>query len=136
MNPDIRLYRESDQRAVVELWGEALPDSSPHNEPAAIIRAKVAHSRELFLVAEAVAGTILGGYDGHRGWLYSVAVAEPYRRKGVGSALVRRMEVLLADLGCAKANLQVRACNAEVVAFYGRLGYCVEERVSMGKRLY
>ena len=53
-----------------------------------------------------------------------------------GTALLRRLEEALAARGCLKVNLQVRASNAGVVAFYERLGYAVEQRVSMGKRLY
>jgi ribosomal protein S18 acetylase RimI-like enzyme len=78
----------------------------------------------------------MGGYDGHRGWVYSVAVRPQHRRRGIGRALLARLEAALIERGCLKVNLQVRASNAEVIAFYERLGYVVEERVSMGKRLY
>jgi ribosomal protein S18 acetylase RimI-like enzyme len=57
------------------------------------------------------------------------------QRRGIGSALVQRVENALVTLGCPKLNLQVRAPNPDIVAFYRRLGYLVEERVSMGKRL-
>ena len=135
----IRLYQEADQVAVISLWRAALPDSAPHNDPATTIRKKREVGDDLFFVAEVegqVAGTVMGGYDGHRGWVYSVAVAEPHRRRGIGGALVRHLEAAFAERGCMKVNLQVRASNAEVVAFYEVLGYGVEERVSMGKRLY
>ena len=55
--------------------------------------------------------------------------------QGVGRRMVERAETDLAELGCPKVNLQVRSTNAQVAAFYVRLGYQVEERVSMGKRL-
>ena len=135
----IRLYREADQAAVVALWRAALPDSAPHNDPATAILKKQEVGGDLFFVAEVegeLAGTVMGGYDGHRGWVYSVAVAESHRRRGIGGELVRRLEAALAERGCMKVNLQVRSSNAEVVAFYKVLGYGVEERVSMGKRLY
>ena len=135
----IRTYHDSDEAAVVALWNETLPDSAPHNDPAASIHRKVAVDRELFLVADiegAIVGTVMGGYDGHRGWIYSVAVDRRHRRRGIGGALIRRLEAALAELGCPKVNLQVRTSNAEVVAFYAELGYAVEERISMGKRLY
>jgi ribosomal protein S18 acetylase RimI-like enzyme len=134
----IRPYQDADEPAVIALWAEALPDPAPHNDPAASIRRKLAIDRELFLVAVldgVVAGTVLGGYDGHRGWVYAVAVGPPHRRKGVGTALVRRLEAALAERSCPKVNLQVRASNAAVVGFYERLGYVVEERISMGKPL-
>lgn len=78
----------------------------------------------------------MGGYDGHRGWIYAVAVSPDRQRGGVASALLRHLEAALERRGCLKVNLQVRATNAQVIAFYEALGYEVEERVSMGKRLY
>ena len=134
----IRPYDSADESQVVALWNAALPDSAPHNEPARVIRQKLAVDRELFLVAEdsgRIIGTAMGGYDGHRGWIYSVAVDSSARRQGVGRALLQALERLLGKRGCLKVNLQVRASNAGVVDFYRRLGYTVEERVSMGKRL-
>jgi ribosomal protein S18 acetylase RimI-like enzyme len=135
----IRPYEETDEPAVVALWNEVLPDAAPHNDPATTIRKKLAVQRELFFVGlldGVVVGTVMGGYDGHRGWVYAVAVRPSCRRRGVGTALLRRLEAALAERGCLKVNLQVRAGNADAVAFYDRLGYSVEERVSMGKRLY
>jgi ribosomal protein S18 acetylase RimI-like enzyme len=135
----VRPYDDSDEAAVIALWNEVLPDNAPHNDPATAIRNKLAVERDLFFVAVeggAAVGTVLGGYDGHRGWVYSLAVRPQCQRRGVGSALVRRLEQALAGRGCLKVNLQVRASNAGVVAFYEKLGYAVEPRVSMGKRLY
>ena len=134
----LRTYHESDEPAVVALWEAVFGYREPHNDPAGSIRRKLAAGRELFLVAEVdgvVAGTVMGGYDGHRGWIYSVAVAPEYQRRGIATALIRRLEADLAGLGCLKVNLQVRASNAGVVAFYETLGFRVEERVSMGKVL-
>ena len=135
----IRPYEDADEPAVIALWREALPIFAPHHDPATSIRNKLAVERDLFfvaVVAGAVVGTVMGGYDGHRGWVYSVAVKMEHRRAGVGTALLRRLEQALVERGCLKVNLQVRASNAEVVAFYKKLGYAVEELISMGKRLY
>jgi ribosomal protein S18 acetylase RimI-like enzyme len=135
----IRPYEDTDESAFIDLWNEVLPDAAPHNDPATTIRKKLAVERELFFVAVsdgAVVGTVMGGYDGHRGWVYAVAVRPSFRRRGIGAALIRRLEAALAGRGCLKVNLQVRASNAAAVAFYERLGYAVEERVSMDKRLY
>ena len=77
----------------------------------------------------------MAGYDGHRGWLYAVAVLPAYRRDGIASALIREAERRLLALGCPKINLQVVAANASTAAFYEKLGYAVEERISMGKPL-
>jgi ribosomal protein S18 acetylase RimI-like enzyme len=136
---EIRPYDSRDENAVVALWNEVLPDSAPHNNPATAIRQKLAFERDLFFVAEIggdVVGTVMGGYDGHRGWIYSVAVLPAYRHRGIASALIRRLEAALIERGCLKVNLQVRASNTGVIAFYERLDYSVEDRVSMGKRLY
>src|SRR5215467_14001929 len=94
----IRPYEDQDERQVIALWGEILPDSAPHNEPATALRQKLAVERDLLFVAVsdgAVIGTVMGGYDGHRGWVYSVAVPPAERRKGVGTALLRRLEEAL-----------------------------------------
>lgn len=135
---EIRSYSESDEAAVAALWREVFPDAPAWNHPETDIRRKLAVQRELFLVATIegqVVGTAMGGYDGHRGWVYYVVVSPQHRRQRIGTALMREVERRLARLGCPKVNLQVRASNHEVVAFYQRLGYAVEDRVSMGKRL-
>jgi ribosomal protein S18 acetylase RimI-like enzyme len=75
------------------------------------------------------------GYDGHRGWLYSLAVHPSSRNNGHGTRLVRHAEAALAERGCLKVNLQILETNRSVVQFYRRLGYCAEPRISMGRRL-
>lgn len=138
MEYEIRPYRESDEEGVVGLWNEVFPDQPPRNDPRASIRRKLAVQRELFFVATAageILGTAMAGYDGHRGWVYSVATRPELRAKGIGRALMERVERELTSLGCPKLNLQVVSSNRGVVAFYERLGYSVEERVSMGKVL-
>ncbi|MBU0494694.1 MAG: GNAT family acetyltransferase [Chloroflexi bacterium] len=135
---EIRAYLESDEAAVAALWREVFPGSPAWNHPETDIQRKLAVQRELFLVAllgSEIVGTAMAGYDGHRGWVYYVAVSPGHRRQGIGSALMRAVEHRLAAAGCPKLNLQVRATNHAVVAFYEQLGYQVEERVSMGKRL-
>ena len=134
----IQPYQEEDQDAVTALWREVFPGSPSWNHPETDIQRKLAVQRELFLVAMLegqLVGTAMAGYDGHRGWVYYVAVSPRLRRQGIGSALMKDVETRLAKIGCPKLNLQVRATNQEVVAFYQKLGYAVEPRVSMGKRL-
>jgi ribosomal protein S18 acetylase RimI-like enzyme len=136
--PVVRAFRETDRAAVVELWEEAFPGDPPWNQPAAMIDRKLGVQPELLLVAELdgrVVGAAMAGFDGVRGWLHHVAVKRRCRRGGIGRALVVAAEERLRAIGCPKLNLQVRADNAEVVAFYRALGYAVEERVSLGKRL-
>ena len=135
---DIRPFHESDEADVIALWTDMFGYTAPHNDPATVIRHKLAVQRELFFVAtldDRLVGTIMGGYDGHRGWIYSLAVGPEVRRRGIGTALMRHVERELAGRGCPKVNLQVLASNAATVAFYEKLGYSVEERVSMGKLL-
>jgi ribosomal protein S18 acetylase RimI-like enzyme len=134
----VRPYDEADEAAVVALWREVFPDSPPWNDPARDIERKLSVQPELFFIARQggeLAGTAMCGYDGHRGWVYYVAVSPRHRRLGVGSQLMSRVEDELRRLGCAKLNLQVRFGNDDAVAFYRSLGYDVEDRVSMGKRL-
>src|SRR5262245_25161549 len=123
---------------VKTLWQEAFPDDPPWNKAEVAIPAKLVVQPQLFLVAldgDLVIGSVMAGYDGHRGWLYAVAVLNARRRQGIGAALVRGAEDCLRSMGCSKINLQVRARNAVVIEFYKRLGYMIEERTSMGKRL-
>jgi ribosomal protein S18 acetylase RimI-like enzyme len=137
-NVEIRVYRESDEKAVVALWTDVFKKTEPRNEPHFVIAKKLATQPELFFVAlddGSVVGTAMGGFDGHRGWIYTVAVRPDLRRLGIGTALVRRVESALAALGCPKVNLQVLGSNVAVVAFYERLGFAVGDRVSMGKSL-
>ncbi|MCF5723249.1 GNAT family acetyltransferase [Pseudomonas syringae] len=132
-------YRDRQHRTqVVALWQEAFGYDTAHNMPTLAIDKKLAVNDGLFFVAtdkKAVIGTILAGYDGHRGWLYSVAVHADYRRHGLGSSLVRHAEQALTALGCMKINLQITSGNDAVTGFYEALGYGVEPRISMGKKI-
>ena len=135
---DIRPYESKDHAPVVALWNEVFPDDPPWNEPASMIRRKLTVQPELFLVAhvnDQVVGTVLAGFDGVRGWVHHLAVHGSCRRQGIASLLMTAAEKGLAALGCPKVNLQVRATNEGVVAFYRALGYQLEERLSMGRAL-
>jgi hypothetical protein len=135
---EIRAYTENDQNAVAALWRAVFPGSLAWNRPESDIQRKLAVQPDLFLVAmldEALVGTAMAGYDGHCGWVYYVAVSAGCRRQGIGTALMKTVEARLAQHGCPKLNLQVRADNQEVVSFYQKLGYQVEQRISMAKRL-
>lgn len=121
------------------LWREVLPDDAPHNEPASSIARKVRADDGLFFVAEVdstVVGTVMAGYDGHRGWIYSLAVNPAYQRQGIATALMRQAEKALRNRGCPKVNLQIVSSNSDIAKFYETLGFALEDRVSMGKRLY
>lgn len=133
----IRQYEDSTDRAqVIELWRTVFGYETAHNEPSLAISKKVATNDGMFFVATEglnIIGTVMAGYDGHRGWLYAVAIHPEQRRSGLGSRLVRFAEVALSGVGCMKINLQLLATNEATAAFYKSLGYSVEPRVSMGK---
>ena len=132
-------YRADHFAGIDRLWRIVFPDDPPRNRAELTIPAKLALEDELLLVAEAeaakVVGTIMAGWDGHRGWLYAVAVDPDAQRQGVGRALVAAALDRLAARGCGKVNLQIRAGNTAVVAFYERLGFAVEPRTSMGRTI-
>ncbi len=135
----IRAFQDADQSAVIALWAKVLADSAPHNDPRLSLQKKLDVDPDLLLIAEdagQIIGAAMGGYDGHRGWIYSVAVEPNIRRQGIGSALIQALEALLKQRGCLKVNLQVRSSNSGVIPFYESLGFHVEEHVSLGKRLY
>jgi ribosomal protein S18 acetylase RimI-like enzyme len=138
MDLEIRSYKDEDEPAVIDLWRRVFPDAPPHNDPAGDIRRKLLVQPELFLVAldgQRLVGTAMSGFDGHRGWVYYLAVLPEHRRRGVGRALMQRIETELAARGCSKINLQVRSTNRRAADFYRHLGYQVEDRISMGKKL-
>lgn len=134
---EIRLFQPSDGEAVVQLW----KDCSlvvPWNDPDRDIRRKLAIQPELFLVGELageIVGSVMAGYDGHRGWLNYLAVAPPFRRCGIGRSLVKEAEARLRAMGCPKINIQIRAGNAPVIEFYKKVGFKPDDVVSMGLRL-
>jgi len=134
---EIRAFRPSDEAVVIALWQEA-GLTRPWNDPHADIARKLTAQPELFLVSEvdgALVGTAMVGFDGHRGWVYYLAVASAYRKQSIGRALMTEAERLLSALGCPKLNLLVRSSNAEVLAFYASLDYVQDDVVSLGKRL-
>jgi len=134
---EIRKFRKDDRKQVIALWKAVFPDDPPHNEPDKVIAAKIAIDDLIFVAVEKgkILGTAMAGYDGHRGWLYSVAVDPKLRRSGIGRSLVNCAVDALAKLGCVKVNLQVRSTNSQVVAFYKAIGFAMEQRISMGKLL-
>lgn len=138
--PHIREYLDTTDRAqLVDLWRTVFGYETAHNDPALAIARKLEADDHLLFVAELdgrVIGSAMAGYDGHRGWLYAVAVKPEHRRAGLGSRLVRHAERALAAAGCLKINLQLLAVNEATAAFYQAMGYVIEARVSMGKVLH
>jgi ribosomal protein S18 acetylase RimI-like enzyme len=139
MGVDIVPFDNGQHRGqVVNLWKRVFGYPDQRNEPSLVIDKKVAVSDGLFFVAmdeDQVLGTIMAGYDGHRGWVYSMAVVPERRREGIGTRLLEHAEAELRDLGCVKINLQIFGSNEPVKGFYLENGYNVEDRTSMGKEI-
>lgn len=133
----IRPFAVTDTDEVVTLWEEC-GLVRPWNDPRKDIERKLRVQPELFLVAQdgtEVVGSVMAGFDGHRGWIYYLAVAASHQRLSLGRALMQQAEKSLVELGCPKVNLMVRSTNEAVIGFYRRLGYEQDDVVSMGKRL-
>jgi ribosomal protein S18 acetylase RimI-like enzyme len=126
-----------DAAAVIALW-EACGLTRPWNPPAADFARAVAGPSSAVLVrraGEAIAGSVMVGHDGHRGWVYYLAVAPNARRGGVGRALMAAAESWLRARDVPKIQLMVRQGNADATAFYAALGYAVQPVTVMGRML-
>jgi ribosomal protein S18 acetylase RimI-like enzyme len=134
---EIRAFRDEDEQAVVALW-RACGLTRPWNDPHKDIARKRVVQREMFLVGELegrVIATAMAGYDGHRAWMYYLAVDPAHQGRGFGTLLVRRIEEEMLVRGCPKVSLLVRSTNEQVRAFYRKLGYLEDDSVPLGKRL-
>ena len=108
------------------------------NDPQADIEAALACATSTILAARdggRVVGTVMAGYDGHRGWLYYVAVTPSQRGRGLGRALMTAAERWLAEQGARVIRLMVRAENEGVTSYYRSLGYEDSNMLVLGKRL-
>jgi len=133
----IRPFTTADTDSVVALWtaaGLVRPWNDPHRD----IERKLSEQPELFLVVDdgaALIASAMVGFDGHRGWVYYLAVDGQHRGQGHARALMAEAERLLIERGCPKIMLMVRADNDGVIGMYEGLGYATESTVVMGKRL-
>ncbi len=133
----IRAFEILDEDSVTQLWkdcGLVVSWNNPHSD----IQRKLKVQPEMFLVAcidERVVGSVMAGYDGHRGWINYLAVHPEFQGNGIAVQLMNRAEGILREAGCPKINLQVRTSNKEVIEFYKRLGFRVDDALSLGKRL-
>ena len=133
----IREFRDADLGAVVALWQDC-DLTRPWNPPERDIELCRQSGHGTLFVAEAaerIVGTIMVGHDGHRGWVYYVAVDPGRRRDGLGRTLMTHAEAFLAAQGVPKIMLLIRETNSAVAAFYQRLGYQIEPRLLMTKFL-
>lgn len=134
---DIREFRIADREAVIALWREC-GLAVAHNDPAKDIDRKLKVDPDLFLVGCSdgqIIASVMGGYEGHRGWINYLAVKPAYRQRGYGREIMRAVESRINDRGCPKINLQVRTGNAQSIAFYTALGYSDDRVIGLGKRL-
>jgi ribosomal protein S18 acetylase RimI-like enzyme len=133
----IRPFQKLDEVSVIALWQEC-ELTRPWNNPKEDINRKLTTQPDLFLIGlegSTIVATAMVGFDGHRGWVHYLGVLPSHQRLAYGKAMMDEAERLLVARGCPKISLQVRPTNATVMAFYRKLGYQVDEVVSMGKRL-
>ena len=137
MEINYRLFTKEDTEAVIDLWRKC-ELIVPWNDPEKDILRKLSVNDDLFILAEEKGGIIasaMGGYDGHRGYIYYLAVVPEYQKKGIGSSLLSIVEKKLFQLGCPKINLFVRNTNIKVKAFYRINDYEIQDSQIYGKRL-
>ncbi|UCE96343.1 MAG: GNAT family acetyltransferase [Candidatus Bathyarchaeota archaeon] len=130
-------YTVKHQEALVDLW-EKCGLIVPQNDPIEDIQKKIDYQPELFFIAlldDQLIGSVMVGYEGHRGWLNYLAVHPSFQKRGFGKKLVEKAIAELRKIGCLKLNLQVRRSNKRVIEFYKQIGFKEEERVSLGLRL-
>jgi ribosomal protein S18 acetylase RimI-like enzyme len=132
----IRRATPNDEAETVALW-QVCGLTAPYNDPQADFRFALGKAASDILVAEdeAIIGSVMVGHDGHRGWLYYVAVAPASRGRGIGRALVEAAESWLRQQDVVKVQLMVRETNDSVAAFYRRIGYDPMPRINMQKWL-
>jgi ribosomal protein S18 acetylase RimI-like enzyme len=133
----IRPYEDGDEKAVVSLWGRC-GLLRPWNDPLKDIARKKRVQPDLFLVGVvdgAIVASVMGGYEGHRGWVNYLAIDPARRRHGVGRTMMDELERRFRAVGCPKMSLQIRRDNPEAIAFYERIGFTEDDVVSFGKRL-
>ncbi|MDP6307681.1 MAG: GNAT family acetyltransferase [SAR324 cluster bacterium] len=133
----IRPFQTKDEASVVSLW-QLCELTVPWNNPYKDIARKLKVQPELFLVGmldSLLIATVMGGYDGHRGWINYLAVHPDFQGQGYAQQVMENVESELRKRGCPKINLQIRSGNARVMAFYQKLGFTDDQALSMGKRL-
>lgn len=130
-------YQPKYKKEVIALW-ETCNLTRPWNNPGLDIERVMKVNPDLFLVGIVegkVVATVMGGYDGHRGWAYYLGVDPSCRLRGLGRRMMETLTGKLLAMGCPKINIQVRDDNPEALAFYEKLGYTPDNVLSIGRRL-
>lgn len=128
-----RPLRDDETDAVVALW-EATGLTRPWNDPHDDLTLSRRSASSEVLVLPDLSGTVMVGFDGHRGWIYYLAVHPDQQGEGLGSVLVRAAEAWLRDRGAPKVQLMVRSDNP-VAEFYRQQGYDEQAVTVLGRRL-
>ena len=121
----IRPFQADDENGVIKLW-TITGLTRPWNDPKQDIKRALSVQPELFLVAvnkTRVIGSAMGGYDGHRGAVYYLAVHPDCQSNGIGTRLMQTVEDRLVDLGCPKIHVMIRETNLATKHFYEKLEY-------------
>jgi ribosomal protein S18 acetylase RimI-like enzyme len=135
--PRMRPYMPADFEAVTALWQACALHPSRSDTSEGLAR-KLERDPDLFLLLEedgATVATVMGSYDGRRGWINRLAVAPSHRGRDIGRQLVGEIERRLKARGCDKVNLLIEPDNAEVADYYDRLGYRRDALIFMEKWL-
>ena len=136
---DIRI-REAvigDLDQVISIW-KSCDLVKPQNDPVLDYQLALETKDSAVLVLEtenSLIGSVVVGFDGHRGWYYYLGITPDHQSAGNGRLLVEAAENWLISRGAPKAMLMVRNSNSKVIGFYEKLGYSVEETSVLGKRL-
>jgi len=128
---------DADVAAVVALW-QACELTRPWNDPAADLALARRGPNSAVLVGrdgDGLVASVLVGHDGHRGWVYYVAIDPEHRGKGHGREIMNAAEEWLRQRGIEKLMLMVRSDNTKVQAFYESIGYDEQERIIYAKWL-
>lgn len=123
--------------ALAALW-DACGLMRPWNDPASDARIAIEGPASAILGAwdgDVLAGSVMVGFDGHRGWVYYLAVAPDRRRAGMGRDLMAAAEAWLRERACPAIRLMVRDDNVEALGFYAAIGYEVQKVATIGRRL-
>ena len=134
---DVRELTANERDAVVRLWSDA-GLTRPWNDPGADFDRALAGAQSAVLGAfdqGTLAGSAMVGDDGHRGWVYYLAVEVSRRRCGVGGALMAAAENWMLARGVTKLNLMVRQSNQAAAGFYADLGYEEDAVTVLSRRL-
>ena len=119
----------ADAASAVALWTET-GLTRPWNDPEADFHRALSGLTSSvlgFKPDSVLVGSVMVGHDGHRGWIYYLAVARDHQGKGIGSELMRTAEEWLRGRGAVKVQLMVRSHNDSVSRFYEKAGYEVSD---------